>query len=126
MTRADKLLLAGLLSISLLSMAALYGRFSLLSGSGQSARAVITVKGEVIRKIKLESGTRSSFVVEGQVGPSTVEVEGKRVRMLEAPCAGGICVKQNWIGRPGQSIVCIPGQILVRIEGAAPLDAVTR
>jgi len=55
-----------------------------------------------------------------------VEVEGKRIRMMEAPCAGKICVNQKWIENPGQIIVCIPGEILIRIEGTAPLDAVTR
>jgi hypothetical protein len=53
-------------------------------------------------------------------------VEGKRIRMKEANCPDKICVRQGWIEKPGDSIVCIPGEIIIRIEGAAPLDAVTR
>lgn len=126
MTRGDKLLLAGLLLLSLLSMAALYSRFCSFSGSTQAVQAVILVQGTVIKKISLPSKYRSTFVVLGRDGPSTVEVEGGRVRMREAPCAGRICVNQGWILHPGQSVVCIPGEILIRIEGAAALDAVTR
>lgn len=126
MTKGDKILLAGLLIVSLLSMGAIYSRFSFLRPKSESSQAVISVRGEVVRKIDLAPGARSSFEVEGAAGASTVEVEGERVRMLEAPCAGGVCVSQGWIERPGQAIVCVPGQILVRIEGAAPLDAVTR
>lgn len=126
MTRADKFLLAGLLCTSLLAAALLYGRFSLFPAKGRPVQAVISVQGKVVRRLALPAGAPSSFLVRGVVGASTVEVEGGRVRMLEAPCPGGVCVKQGWIDRPGQSIVCIPGQILVRIEGTAPLDAVTR
>lgn len=126
MTRGDKFLLAGLLFISLLSVVTLYCRYSFFTSTSDSVQAVITSRGNVFRRIGLTTGVRSSFVVPGRTGPSTVEVDGTRVRMLEASCAGRICVKQGWIGHPGQTIVCVPGEILIRIEGAAPVDAVTR
>jgi len=126
MTRGDKFLLAALVCFSLLSAGVLWGRFFLPAGETKELQAVVTVRGEVVRSIPLSTDAKSSFVVEGRIGPSTIEVDGGRVRMLEADCAGGICLKQGWIARPGQSVVCIPGEILIRIEGAAPLDAVTR
>jgi len=126
MTRGDKYLLAGLLLLSLVSFAALYSRFSPFSGSTKVTQAVISLQGNVIRKISLPLTGRSSFTVQGLVGSSTVEVEGERVRMQEAPCAGRICVNQGWIRHPGQSIACVPGEILIRIEGTTPLDGVTR
>ena len=126
MTRADKILLAALLLFTLLSAGALYGRFLHVPDHAKPSQAVVTVQGKVARRIELAPGTKSSFVVDGRVGPSAVEVDGTRVRMAEAPCAAGTCVKQGWIAHPGQSVVCIPGEIMIRIEGAAPLDAVTR
>ena len=126
MTKGDKFLLAGVLLVSLLSLAALYNRFSRYSATIRPAQAVVTVQGNVIRRIRLPSAGQSSFVVQGLVGPSTVEVDGSRIHMREAPCSGQVCVRQGWIEHPGQSIVCIPGKILIRIEGSAPLDAVTR
>jgi len=126
MTRGDKYLLAGLLLVSLCSMALLYGRFSLFSAAAESVRAVISVHGKVVRTIDLPTSARSFYRIPGRQGPATLEVEGSHVRMLEAPCPGKICVNQGWISHPGHSIVCIPGEILVRIEGAARVDAVTR
>lgn len=126
MTRGDKFMLVGLLLVSLLSGAALYGRFSLLAGGSESAQAVITVAGKPVREIGLPAQGRSAFVVHGRLGSSTVEVEGGRIRMREAPCPGRVCVNHGWIESPGQSIACVPGEILIRVEGAAPLDAVTR
>ena len=126
MTRADKFLLAGLVLFSLLSMAALYSRFSGGADKLQSSKAVISVQGKILRTIDLTPGTRSSFTLQGRLGPSIVEKEGNRIRMMEAPCAGKVCVNQRWIENPGETIVCIPGEIMIRIEGTAPLDAVTR
>jgi len=126
MTKGDKILLAALTCLTLLSAALLYGRFFLPKESTRARQAVVSVRGEVVRRIDLPSSGKSSFQVQGRVGPSMVEVDGARVSMREAPCAGGICVKQGWIEHPGQSIACVPGEILVRIEGAALLDAVTR
>lgn len=126
MTRGDKFLLAGLLCTGLFSAAALYGRSALFIDKGGPIEAVITSKGKVVRKITLPVNVPSTFVVQGRLGSATVAVKDGQIRMLEASCPGGICLKQGWIEHPGQSIACIPGEILVRIEGAARLDAVTR
>lgn len=124
MTRADKYLAAGILFISILAVALFYYRSSL--SPNRASQAVIKANGEVVGRIDLSSGEKRTFTVAGRLGPATVEVAGKRIRMLEAPCPEKICVKQGWIGNPGESIVCIPGETLIHIEGAAPLDAVTR
>lgn len=126
MTRGDKLLLAGLLLAALLSAGLLYGRLPLLHSEAATLRAVISVRGTIIRTIQLPTAGRTRFVVQGRVGPSTIEIDGARLRILEAPCPEQICVRQGWISRPGQSVICMPGEILIRIEGAAPVDAVTR
>jgi len=126
MTRGDKFLLAGLLLLSLLLMAALYSRFSFFPESTKTVQAVISVQGAVDRRISLPVETRSSFPVMGRVGPSVVEIDGGRLRMLEALCPGRVCVNQGWIEHAGESIICIPGEIVIRIEGATPVDAVTR
>jgi hypothetical protein len=46
--------------------------------------------------------------------------------MREANCPEQICVKQSWIQAPGSTIVCLPGEIIIHIDGLAPVDAVTR
>jgi hypothetical protein len=126
MTRGDKFLLAGLICVSLILLATLYSRFSPFSNSAAGLQAVISVRGKIIKRVVLPVSGRSTVTVPGLVGSSTVELEGGRVRMRNAPCNGRICVNQGWIRLPGQSIVCIPGEILIRIEGSAPLDGVTR
>lgn len=126
MTRGDKLLLAGLLLAALLSAGLLYGRLPLLHPKPATLQAVISVRGTIIRTIPLPAAGRATFVIPGRVGPATVELDSARLRILEAPCTEQICVRQGWISQPGQSVICMPGEIVIRIEGAAPVDAVTR
>ncbi|MDD2736415.1 MAG: NusG domain II-containing protein [Desulfuromonadaceae bacterium] len=123
MNRADKFLLAGILLVSLLSLMGMYGLFS---SAVNTTQAIVVVRGAIIRRITLPVAGKSTFVVQGRVGAATVEIEGDRVRMREAHCSGQVCVNQGWVSHPGQTIVCIPGEILVRIEGAAAVDAITR
>jgi hypothetical protein len=127
MTRGDKCLAAGIMLAAILAIAFPRLHSSLFPMATSSARAVIKAQGKIDQEVDLsDRGGRSTFVVNGRVGPSTLEVEGKRIRMKEANCPDKICVRQGWIEKPGDSIVCIPGEIIIRIEGAAPVDAVTR
>lgn len=66
--------------------------------------------------------------LQGKIGPATVEVGGGRIRMLEAPCPDKICIRRGWIEKTGDSIICIPNEIHIFIQGksAAPVDALTR
>lgn len=123
MTRGDRILLAGLLLLALACAGALYVPLLLPDGD-RAARAVLTVTGKSVRVVELPA--KASFLLQGRSGPATVEVAGMRIRMQDAHCPGGQCLRQGWIERPGESIVCIPGEIVIRIEGAAVLDAVTR
>jgi hypothetical protein len=126
MTRGDKFLAAGIFLAAILAIA-----FPRLQSSifpvETSFHAIIKAQGKIASDVDLSGrGGRSTFIVHGRVGPSTLEVEGKRIRIKEATCPDKICVRQGWIEKPGESIVCIPGEIIVRIEGVAPVDAVTR
>jgi hypothetical protein len=127
MTRGDKYLAAGILFIAILAIALPLLRSSLFPQVNSSHLAVIRVRGKIVREIDLSSNKKNSaFIVHGRLGASTVEVAGKRIRMKEASCPEHLCVRQGWIEKPGESIICIPGEIVIRIEGAAPVDAVTR
>lgn len=127
MTRADKHLAAVILLLAVLAAAVTWQRFFTPARKSSSALAMIRTQGETARQVDLANSAKPLvFVVSGRLGPSTVEVAGGRIRMLEAPCPEQICVRQGWIEHPGESIVCVPGEIVIQIEGAAKLDAVTR
>lgn len=127
MAKADRYLIAGVLVIAMLSAALLYGAIFPLQSGTVGCRAVIKVQGRLVRRIELSQNRKNAtFILQGKMGPATVEVEGKRIRMSEAPCPDRICVARGWIEKSGESIVCIPNQIHMYIESGDALDAVTR
>ena len=64
--------------------------------------------------------------VEGAGGYNTLVIENGEVWLSEADCPTQLCVKTGKIRYSGQSIVCLPHKLAVRIVGgASELDAVT-
>jgi hypothetical protein len=129
MSRADKYLICGVLFVVMLSAALLYLQALAQRTATEPCRAVIMVQGRSAGTIELDdNGTRERYILHGRKGPATVEVNGRRIRMLDAPCPDRICVRRGWIENVGDSIICIPNEICISIKakGAAPVDAVTR
>ena len=64
--------------------------------------------------------------IEGEGGYNLLVIEGGEVYLSEADCPTQLCVKTGKIRYAGQSIVCLPHRLAVRITGGASgLDAVT-
>ena len=60
-------------------------------------------------------------------GTNELHIEEGTVYLTEASCPDHLCVKQGIIRRAGESIVCLPNQVVVelRSELEAELDGVT-
>ena len=64
--------------------------------------------------------------IEGEGGYNLLVIEGGEAWLSEADCPNLLCVKTGKIRYAGQSIVCLPHKLAVRIGGGASgLDAVT-
>ena len=49
---------------------------------------------------------------------NVVVISGGTVSVTEASCKNQVCVKHGAISRPGESIVCLPNRMVVRIENS--------
>ena len=64
--------------------------------------------------------------IEGEVGYNMLVIRGGEAWLSEADCPTGLCMKMGKIRYAGQSIVCLPHKLAIRIGGGASgLDAVT-
>lgn len=64
--------------------------------------------------------------IEGERGYNLLVIQGGEAWLSEADCPTQLCVKTGKIRYAGQSIVCLPHRLAVRIVGgASALDAVT-
>jgi len=64
--------------------------------------------------------------VAGKLGNLELEIASGKVRVRRANCPNQICVRSGWISRTGQTIICAPNQVILRIEGEklSPVDTV--
>ena len=64
--------------------------------------------------------------IEGEGGYNLLVIQNGEAWLSEADCPNLLCVKTGKIRYAGQSIVCLPHKLAVRIMGgASSLDAVT-
>ena len=54
-----------------------------------------------------------------RIGETNVcEIRDGQVRMIEADCPDQLCVHQKAISRTGESIICLPNQVVVSVQGS--------
>ena len=114
MTAGDKIVIAVVLSISILSMLFvnkfLYGE----KGTG----VVIEVDGKPYAEYQFDQISTNKFIeIRSQYGYNKVELDKNRVRVVEADCPDKIDVKSGWIEKNNEMLVCLPNRVVVRIVG---------
>ena len=103
-----------------------FGAMGLL-GQGSVNRAVVYQDGKIVEKLDLGASVGSSSLrVEWEQGYNIIEVENGRVRISEADCPDGFCLRQGWVNSGARPIVCLPHRLVVQLEneGAPDVDAV--
>ena len=79
--------------------------------------ATILHRGQVVQTVRLDRLTEELTVpVEGTYH-LTVTLDKTGVRVSESDCPGQDCVHTGVITRAGQSIVCLPEQVVVQLSG---------
>ncbi len=83
---------------------------------------VRTVDGSSIISLKNDA----THIVEGPLGAAKIIIEDGYARMESAPCPLKICEAMGPIKNTGETILCLPNRISVRVTGSGGLDAVSR
>lgn len=125
LTRYDKFLLYFLILLALFSFIVIVLQGDSLSESDREV--IIVAKGEEV--IRCNLNVDRLIEIEGSCGTSVVELSKGKVRMVSSACPNKACVKQGWIRKSNQVIVCAPNKVLIRIAGSQKedfLDAVSR
>ena len=85
----------------------------------KGAFAEIYVNGKLVQKVSL---TKSERV---ELEHLTVVVSGGSVHVEDADCPDKICEKRGDINKTGQSIVCAPARVVVKIGGKGEVEAIS-
>ena len=89
----------------------------------QAKWCIVSVDGKDVYKLLLTNNKQVKII--GPLGESTVEIEDKGVKMKYSPCPLKVCMHQGVINKPGQTIVCVPNRMMIRIMGEKKVDAIT-
>jgi len=87
----------------------------ILVNSSNGSSVIVSVDGHFIDSYSLSSD--GEYSIDGINGISDILcIEAGSAFMKDAACPDKLCVKQGRINRSGESIVCLPGRIVVVVE----------
>lgn len=118
MTRTDRLVIA----LACGTVLASYGLFW-QSKDNAGSEVSVWVAGKETLRLPLSENRR--VAIRGALGTSFVQIDAGRARVLDSPGPRKLCVRAGWLSRSGESAICLPNQVVVRIEGGQPMyDAI--
>lgn len=113
--------------IALLTAGSFAGLYRMGAGSVQN-QVVVEMNGTLIGTFDIPTGdeTEEVYVDAGDGRYNLVKLTAAGIFVEEANCPDQICVKWGKITKPGQTIVCLPHKVVIKIignqEGEPPLD----
>ncbi len=115
--KGDLIAIAGVLLLGVLGLLL----FFLLHfwQANENSYCIVTHERAIIAVVPLQSALPESVVVNGDYHNEVV-IENGQVQMAEANCPDKVCLHHTPIDTAGQSIVCLPNQVVVTISGTHP------
>lgn len=78
----------------------------------------IWVDGEQYRSIRLSDDTKQTITLDGRESAVTIEVDGRQMRFVDSQCYDHTCELTGWVSRVGQTAVCLPNRVMIKITGS--------
>ena len=113
MKKGDYILIAILIILSLASF------FWIKKSAPTTPDKYVSVKvdGEEIKRLEFTRKTEGqTFEIVTDYGRNVIEMEKDRVHVIEASCPDKLDVKQGYISRPGEMIICLPNHLVVEVR----------
>ena len=78
----------------------------------------IQIDGEEIKKIIFDKKLVGKTIpIKTEYGYNLIEIGDEEVRVIEADCPDKLDVKQGYISKTGEVIVCLPNRLVIEIKG---------
>lgn len=114
MTKGDKYLIIIIIIISLISI--IYVERD--ATSYNSKYISIQVNGKEYKKITFNPKMVGKTIpIKTKYCYNLIEIGDEKVRVIEADCPDKLDVKQGYISKPGETIVCLPNRLIIEIKG---------
>ena len=115
----DGLVVLAVVALAVVVAVSVYGGKS----GADTLTCVITDHGSEVQRIDLSALTDPQLIeIDGDYH-MTVRLSSDAVEVTDSSCPHQDCVHTAPIHRAGQSIVCLPGQIIISLTGTPEADA---
>jgi hypothetical protein len=105
--------------VLLFGMTATIWLFTVLWQGHAADKAVVRSGGKIVAELNLSENR--SYLAQGPLGASRIEIHNRRARVAEDPSPRQYCVKQGWLSQAGEAALCLPNQISLELTGAKKL-----
>lgn len=112
-----------ILFVSLLFAAlAVWGAVKLTRKPGKFV--VIEIEGKISSVYPIDTDLRLDLITgDGHV--NTLVISNGKAYVESADCPDKLCVKQHAVSMTGETIICLPHKLVIRIEGEGGVDTVS-
>lgn len=118
MKKGDKITAIVIASLVVISSIGVFAYMNMSKGSHHIAE--IKQDGKVIRTVDLDKVvTAEEIRIAYGDEYNIIRIENGRVRILDADCPDKLCVKTGWIDQAGQSVICLPHKLIIKIQGGS-------
>jgi len=111
----DIRLIAGALSLPRVLSNPSRLRFYVYEDSYPAEKFLVFHKNLLIRSISSKD-KNSILTIEGTKGNLLLNIENKKARVISSSCTHKTCINSGSIAFPGESIVCIPNELMILCE----------
>ena len=102
-------------AVLLLTAAAVLLIILTMPKTSSGAVAVITVKGDEIRRINLSEAPDETIALDNGV---EIEIKDSAVGFVKSDCRDKICIDGGMLSKVGEQSACVPNGTVINIEGA--------
>lgn len=78
----------------------------------------IWLDGELYQQFRLDGSVHKTVQLEGKATEVIIEVDGTQMRFTDSQCTDHTCEQTGWISRVGQTAVCLPNRVMLKITGS--------
>ena len=108
----------------LIIAASIFGAYLIPSDKNDKLIAQITQNGNLIKEIDLNTLTDTLTINIGDDTAKIIAQKG-RIKFEESNCPDKICVNTGWLTKSGQSAICLPNRIIIKVIGQkSDIDAI--
>lgn len=117
MKKGDKIVALIVICIILISSIGVFSYMKIAQGNHHIAE--IKQDGKILKTIDLDkvSGNQVLKIYYDSTHYNTISIEKGRIKITDADCPDKICVKSGWISQAGETIVCLPHKLIIKIQG---------